>query len=291
MGRQSFDDWLGSAWDEHETDADAVAGRLGEGLALVRSEAQLVQLSHLAQHLHGEHLGRWDEGRGWQQALASHSLFGNDIAVAVRWRSAALATAGGDAGAAYALGAAERIRARALAASALAERDTPRATALFSAALAEADAQADTAPIARAVAITANNLAAALEEKARLSADERALMLQAAHAARRWWALAGGWLETERAEYRLALSHLKAGDAAQARRHAALCLEIVQANAAPPLEHFFGWQAMALAAQALADVDGHAKALMQARQAFDALDDADKAWCRESLDKLHFGHG
>ena len=53
-------------------------------------------------------------------------------------------------------------------------------------------------PAIRALAVTSNNLASALEESAR-SADETVAMLEAAHASREFWGRAGGWLEAERA--------------------------------------------------------------------------------------------
>ena len=117
-----------------------------------------------------------------------------------------------------AMSASDRIRVTALAAANLAERDTPRASVLFGAALAEAErAGLDAAdPTNRALAVTANNLACTLEEKTRRSPAERALMTTAARAARRFWALAGTWLETERAEYRLAMTWLQAAQDAQA---------------------------------------------------------------------------
>src|SRR5581483_5972026 len=77
-----------------------------------------------------------------------------------------------------------------------------------------------TDPAARALAVTGNNLASALEEQADRTADERALMLEAAKAARRFWEIAGGWQEVERAEYRLCMSHLKAGEPSIALEHA-----------------------------------------------------------------------
>ena len=122
--------------------------------------------------------------------------------------------------------------------------------------------------------------------------------------ARRFWALAGTWLETERAEYRLAMTWLQAGDPALARHHAQQCLAIVQANGSVPLERFFASEALALAEAADGNAAGHAAALAQAREAFAALgytgvpvedlwaaaraalDEADQSWCRASLDKL-----
>ena len=287
---QQFDDWLSRAWDDHVNDAAAVAARLDEGRALAGSPKQLAGLANLAHHLYGEHLGDWNRGVDWLLALADHPQYASpeNARSALGVYLASLALAGGHGDAAQPLPASERVRATALAAANLATRDTQRAQALFQQALHDAQDPGLPAdgPHLRALAATSNNMACALEEKALLTADERALMVQAAQAARRYWALAGGWLETERAEYRLAQSWLKAGDAEQARRHAQLCLEIVQANAAPPLEHFFGWEALGLAERAAGSISGHERALGQARQAFDALDEADRAWCRASLDKL-----
>ena len=177
-----------------------------------------------------------------------------------------------------------------MAAAALAERDTLRALALFEQALADADATAlpDTDPYARALAVSGNNLASTLEEKSGRSADERRLMVLAAQTARRYWALAGGWLETERAEYRLAKTWLQAGDVAQARQHAQNCLEIIDAQDphAPALERFFGWEALGSVECAAGNATGLAHALAQAQTAFSALEESDRGWCQASLDKL-----
>ena len=67
----------------------------------------------------------------------------------------------------------------------------------------------------RALAVAANNLASSLEERSTRSAGERELMILAAQTARHYWGRAGGWLETERAEYRLAMSWVQAGDPAR----------------------------------------------------------------------------
>ena len=120
------------------------------------------------------------------------------------------------------------------------------------------------------------------------SADEVALIILAAQTGRRFWGQAGGWLETERAEYRLAMTWLQAGDGAQARHHAQACLDIVQKEAAPALERFFAHEAMALVARAAngADAVDTVAAVAQARAALAELDEDDRGWCRPSLDKL-----
>ncbi|HRD99291.1 MAG TPA: hypothetical protein PLA97_23150, partial [Rubrivivax sp.] len=141
-------------------------------------------------------------------------------------------------------------------------------------------------PAHRSLGIAGNGIAGTLEEKAPRSADETRLMLRAAQVARRFWALAGTWLETERAEYRLARSWHQAGDLTQARQHAQNCLEIVRANGSVPLEAFFGWEALGLVERAAGNAAGHAQALRQAQQAFENLAVEDQGWCRTSLDAL-----
>ncbi len=111
-------------------------------------------------------------------------------------------------------------------------------------------------------------------------------MIAAAQAGRRFWALAGTWLETERAEYRLAMTWLQAGDATQARHHAQQCLAIVQANggrgpgALLRLSRPWRWPSSGRPYRR-----GRA-AVAQAREAFAALEEGDRGWCQATLDKL-----
>jgi hypothetical protein len=101
--------------------------------------------------------------------------------------------------------------------------------------------------------VTANNIAVEFENRATLTDDERAMMLRAAVVARRFWGIAGGWMETERAEYRLALSNIKARNAEAALRHGEECLRIVEANGSDAGEAFFAHEAIARARLAAGD--------------------------------------
>ena len=120
-----------------------------------------------------------------------------------------------------------------------------------------------------------------------LGPAQRELMIHAAQVARAQWERAGTWLEVERAEYRLALCWVVAGDPAQALQHARRCDSIVRENGSLPLEVFFAAEALCLPARALGDSALHAAAVGTARQAFDALPLDDQAWCRATLDKLN----
>ena len=272
-----FDRFVSQAWDDHADDSPAVAARLqDQAPALVTESAQVPRLAHLAHHVLGEHLGRWDDGLRFLRQLASLPACSSqaDVAQGVRRHVASLQLAAGQADPRAAFDASERIRITALAAGDLASHDAPRAAALLEDALAQSE-QADL-PASdlshRVLAVTGNAIAGTLEEKPQRSDVERGLMIRAAQVARRHWALAGTWLQ--------------AGDKVQARQHAQNCLEIVQAHDNVPLEAFFGWEVLGLVERAAGNAAGHAQALQNAQAAFQALQTDDQGWCRPSLDAL-----
>lgn len=284
-----FDAFLDQAWADHADDAEGVAARIAaQGLGLVQQAAQVAPLAQLAHHVWGAHLGDGAAGSAWLQQLAGHAAADEAGLATVRRCQASLALGAGQAQVLDGLPGSERCRVAAMAASNLVDLDRGRAAALFEQALAEAEAAALAAddPAHRALAIAANNLACALEELPQRSPAERAQMLRAAQASRVHWALAGTWLETERAEYRLAMSWLKAGDPAQALPHAQACLDIVQAHAGPALECFYAWQALGLVARAAGDPFARLRALARAHQAFAQLTEADRLACRPGLDAM-----
>ncbi|MBP6764055.1 MAG: hypothetical protein KA141_03615 [Rubrivivax sp.] len=288
-----FDTFMDQAWTDHANDAAAVATRLdAQALALVTEMPQTLRLAHLAHHVMGEHLARWHDGLRFLQQLAALPLLGQDqhsgTSGALRRYQASLRLAGGLADERGAFTPSESIRITAMAAASLGCHDAARASTLLADALAQTEAAElpDADPAHRVLAISGNSIAGTLEEKPGRSTDETALMLRAAQVARQFWARAGTWLETERAEYRLAMSWCQAADWAQARQHAQHCLEIVLANGSVPLEVFFGWEALGTVERAAGNATGHSHALAQARAAYATLEDSDKGWCQASLDKL-----
>lgn len=285
-----FSTFIDAAWADHAADARAVALRLEEGMALATDEAQLARLANLAHHLHGEHLGEWRTGIAFMQRLSTLPSFtaAGESGQTVRRCVASLDLSERSNFDLDSLSLSDRIRVAAMAAANLVERDTPRAMQLFRHALAQAEHSGLGAADAmnRALAVAGHNLACTLEEKPARSAAERELMILAAQTSRRYWERAGSWLEVERAEYRLAMTWLQAGDMARARAHAQACLNIVAANQGEALERFFGWEAMGWVERAVANPSGQALALAQARAAFAELDESDQAGCAASLDKL-----
>jgi hypothetical protein len=257
-------------------------------LPLARNDAHVAALIRLAHHLYGDHLGRWTEGRQLLFRLGTSDPAGPAAGVAQRVFDASLALAGGLEDVRGAISASERIRVSAHAAGALAERDPPRAGSLLREAALEFDTEAlpNTDPACRAIAINGNDIAMTLGEKLLRSDAERDLMLLGARIARDYWARAGTWLEVERAEYRLAISWLKVPDLSAARRHARRCLDLVREHEAPPLEWFFGYEALALVERALGNAPAAARAVQDMKAAFERLEEADREWCRPSLAKV-----
>ncbi|MDP2006901.1 MAG: hypothetical protein Q8K45_14585 [Rubrivivax sp.] len=282
-----FDSFLDQAWTDHAEHAAAVAARLADpGVGLLAQEEQVAQLAGLAHHVHGQHLGSWADGVAFQQQLAKLPLVsaGSSTAQALQRYGASLQLAGGldDARG----GGGEAIRLTAMAAAVMTVHDTPRARALLEEAAAAATALPDTDPAVRAVAVAGNNMASTLEDLPVRSEAERALMIAAASTARLFWARAGTWRETERADYRLAKTWLQAGDATQALHHARLCLDTVQAHGNVALERFFGLEVLALAQRSAGDTDACAETVAQMRVTFDALDEGDQGWCRPALSTI-----
>ena len=190
----------------------------------------------------------------------------------------------------------DQIRVQAMAAANLAGVNPARGMRLLQAALDQAANSSlpntatatatDTNAMHRALAVSGHNLAAALEENASLTRDEAKLMLMASRASRVHWERAGTWLQVERAEYQVATTHLKTGDAVQGEFHARECGRIVAENDAPALERFFACEALGRVMRAAKNDAAYRIACGQARAAFEGLEAGDKAWCEASLDKL-----
>lgn len=286
-----FKSFIAQGWNDHAADPAGVAQRLhSPGLALVNTADDVAAFATLAHHVYGEHLQGWADGLALLQAAAALPACtpGSSGAGAVARCTASLRLCAGQTDALTGLSASDRVRTLALSAACLAEADSARAAGLFQQAQQDAQhgALPDTDPAHRTLAVTGNGLACTMEEKPARSADERALMIAAAQAARHHWALAGTWLEVERAEYRLAMTWLKAGDAAQALHHAQACLDTVQAHDGAALEQLFAFEALAWAHQALGDSAAQTLAVTQAQAAFEALDLGDRGWCQPTLDRL-----
>jgi hypothetical protein len=284
-----FDDFIAAAWNDHADQPAAVAQRAAAAIGRPADSAQASALARLITHVYGEHLGQWQDGAAVLARLGEQPAAADPATQALLKRSsAALRHAGGEPGVLDALKVDDRAFVLATAAAALAGRNEwARAADEYAQALATADGVLpDRSPALRALAVAGNNIAVALEQKADRDDKLSAVMIVAARGALTYWRRAGTWLEEERAHYRLANSLLQAGRPDEALASARQCESICNANAAPPLEHFFAQAMLASVARAQRRDTDFAQAREHATRYFEALSDDDRGWCRAELDRL-----
>ena len=283
-----YDAFVEQAWTDHADDPAGVAARLEQAAGLVDAPGRVGPYARLATHVLGEHLGEWRRGAGLLDRLRDTARGDDDATRAIARGIATLAYAAGDAGPLGTLDADDRMAALATASSALAARhEHGRALDAYGEALRVASAGVrDGSPALRALAVGGNNLAAALEEKADRTERETRGMVEAAYAALANWKRAGGWLEEERAEYRLAMSLLAAGDAFESAGHARRCLDVCARHDAPPFERFFGTVALARAERALGDAASFQRLRDGARALHAALPDDERTFADADLASL-----
>jgi hypothetical protein len=284
-----FDAFLQQAWADHAGEPAAVAVRLRTDTPAPETPAQLAALARLVEHLCGEHLGAFEDGRWRLRALAGHPLADAMVQSALRVGVASLTLA--ETGHAERTGFTldELIRSEAAAAAiSLGRRDTARAMALLQSARGRlAVAPKAGAAVHRPLAVACNNMAWELRERGSArSAEDTAAMLDVAAASKLHWSQAGTWLEVEHADYAQALCHLSGGLPGPALHFANHCLVACIRNGAPAYEHFLAHEALASVQHAIGDHDARARSLAAAEAAFVTLAAADQQACRSALAKL-----
>ena len=285
-----FDAFIETAWTDHADDAVGVADRLAASLGQVEAPAHVAPYARLVTHVYGEHLARYDDGVALLARLRALPAAQDapEPQAAIARGVATLRYCAGDAAALEALPHDDRIVALATAAAAFVGQKAIRAAIdAYAAALGLASAGlADGSPALRALAVGGNNLAAELEEKPDRDAFETRAMLAAAQGGLDCWRRAGGWLEEERAEFRLSSSRRAAGEYDGAILHAERCLALCRAHDAPALEHFFGLAALALAQRSAGLSDEFARTREAARECHTRIDPDERVWCEAALASL-----
>lgn len=254
----NYKNFINECWANHDKKSEEVAAQLSDNLALLDSTDKIPGYVTLVVHTLGGHLGKWEDAKGILTKITEIDSFQNNQAV---YRGLAtlnhcsqneadfnkyseLSTEEGSISRIYAVAASEL----------LGQGLVERATKAFEMALSNAsENMTKENPAARALAISGNNLACELEEKSERSEEEVNLMLSAAQAARKYWEIAGGWMEVDRAEYRLAISNLKAGKLEDALKHARNCESICRENNADEFELFFAHEALTKVNRALCE--------------------------------------
>lgn len=280
----SFSDYLNQAWDSHSKSPEKVTASLDEGLKLAQSSSDITGLAHIATHVYAEHLGQYKDGLVFILKLKDQSLNDDNSKAATKRFESVLKICEDSKFDLSGLSDSDRCRVLALAASAKAgTKNISQAAAFFEQAESVAAQLAKTDAAVRSMAITGNNLACALEEKTNLSEDEKKLMLKAAHAGLSNWKIAGTWLETERAEYRLSQSYFRIRDLISSIKHANQCLTICEENKAEALEFFFAYEALT---KIEIEMSQPLRSLEKMKHYFSLLSEGDKQWCEPILNQI-----
>lgn len=284
-----FRAYLNKSWSEHAKNPQAVADQFESQFKFLTSPEDIVPFAQLISHVFIEHLVNWAQGKQVLTQLRNLPLSEEPITQNALRRSVATMD--------YLLGeqqdispysASDQVRILAASASGFAaaqrildaRRTLQEAVSIASKKLDEND------PAYKPLAMAGNNLASQLEEKENRDSEETALMLFAAELARKFWELAATWIEVERAEYRLAQSHLSAGNIETAMQHAKLCLEICQRNSADAMELFFATECFAKIYLKQNKKAEFAEAIQQMESYLAQLSKDDHPWCVRALDKL-----
>ncbi len=285
----TFSEFLNQSWQDHGQETVRVAASFETGLKLVQHPEDLAQMAALATHVLGQHLGRFEEALAFLEELRQHPRFSSssDAAATILRSAAALQLASSTASNLDAFPAPDQTRIYALAAAILCERDSTQAREYLITAMSIAAAELDQAdPAIKSLAATTHNLAAALEVKRTLSAEEERLMLEAALASHKYWEIAGTWVEVKQAEYRLAMTCAKARRFNEAMEHANNGLHLCEQNKGSALEYFYAYECQALVERARGNGKGFEDAAAKARSQYSQLTIDDKKYCEESLKAL-----
>ena len=277
-------------WDDHATDAKSVFNRLGEGEKLIVSNENNPVLARLIAHVCGDHLGLWEDGIEKLQKLKLNSHYSNitDSEFAINRLIATLQFYSSELKDLSRFSISDQARILAQAAGMISESgDIARAKEYFSNSLEIASRGLEKEdPANRALAITGNNFACTLEEKAGRSDLETELMILAAQAGRKFWEIAGGPSEVASAEYRLSQSYLQALQIEKSFEHAQLSIEACEANKCSALDFFFGYEAIALAEKARKNETGYSNAVEKMKLHFEQLSEDDKKWCSKTANRF-----
>lgn len=281
-----WNEFIYQCWGDHGHNATVVGEKIKEKSRELKDPAVLTSFVPLLVHVYGEHLGEWQTGIDLLKPYEQMIL--NDDQKALLKRSEAILSLGINTEtsmAAFSDSDQARIFATASAAY-LGHEKTKVAAQLLAKALQFAQGLAPKDPAIRALAISTNNMASALEQKEQLSREEVDFMLENAQAARKFWEQAGTWKEVERAEYRLAFSHLKAKMAEEALRHAELCRHTIATNGNDRFEMFFAHEALAHSYLALMQKENAQKEVIAAEELFGQIEPDSRQWCQGSLAKM-----
>lgn len=293
----NLDELLASGWERHATLPAEVSLELEENCALVHDARAAASFLVLSNHTMGDHLGDWPRAQALALRLAPMVPLANEspsvlmslaLAQAMngRWVTTQTHIADivrlGDEDAAAVLAKFQVQLARSLASA----NDLDSSSMLYHSALALGRLEKGRAS-ERSIAITSNNLATDLLDRAQRTYEQDVLMHEAADAAYEFWSRCGTWVNVERALYLLALVHNALGACALAREKAEEALALIAANGEEKVDEAFLRLALADALRQAQERGRYEEELRRADDLAAAFaDDGLKGWFQDARSKM-----
>lgn len=285
----TFETFVNQAWSEHAKNTAQVAERLQTAADYIETPDQVPALVQLVTHVYGDHLGLWEEGIRLLKDLSRvEGMAESETAqTALKRSTAVLMIAADQLDSVDEFSLSDQVRIFAMAAGALVSLGNfDRGSRFFEIALHKAkDALPSSDPAIRALAVTSNNIAAALEERPERQGDETELMLTAAQASRIYWEMAGTWLEVQRAEVRMASCYLAASNHESALRHGELGQEICETHRAAPEEIFWTFEVLARTHHARGHIAAAESAIIRMENLIERMGVQEREWCMGAFEK------
>ena len=286
----TFDEYIKKSWNDHATDAKGVYNTLEQGVALISKNDDIPVFARLINHVCGDHLGLWSEGIEKLQDLTTHPLYvkGTESQLSIQRLVATLKLSADAVTSLKAFSLSDQIRIYALASGQIMERgEAARSKDYFIRSLELAmEGLTKEDPANRALAITGYNLACTLEEKNHRSQEERELMILAAKNSLKYWQVIGGPDETAVGEYRISQSYLKAGQTVEAFEHAQQSIEACIEYNLTPINHFYGYETLAMAEIQRAIRDGAVPAFKKMEESYSILNEDEKLKVLPTLNRI-----
>jgi hypothetical protein len=280
----SFEEYLSNAWSIHAENPKKVAEEFKANFSLMQTEDDVMSMARLIVHVCGGHLGEWQKGSDLLLKLKNNATI-KDRSLMNRY--VAILNLGNNPNISIDnFSISDQVQIYSSTASALISLGGMKNGAKFldkAASLVIELTKEDAAY--KAVAIAGNSIACDLEDKTNRTQSDIDLMIAASKIGRKFWEIAGTWIEIERAEYRLSQTYFQANEFENSLLHAMKCVEIVTNNGALPLEKVFAYEAVMMANKALGQHELAEKAKSEMEKYFEELPSEDKVWCKKSLSK------
>ena len=287
----SLNELIQQGWAKHHSATGEVAALLEEGVNLVEDSKGAANFMNLVSHCIGGHLNNRARALSLCEAAFAR-IEGEPEPPAALYLAVARRLGGDEAGAQQMqqkLGDddAALVRVNMLVAEGhMNGNDWTNTVALYEETLTTAEGLAEGNSAERVCAVVSNNIASALLEVDERTEAQNAVMERAAHAGKLFWGRVGNWVNSERADYLLALVYNELGQSDKGRAFAEAGLKTIEeAEGEENVDEAFLHLARARACRDGGDSEAHTASIERAKALAADFDEGLTSWFEGELAK------